>query len=125
MKRVKPLIKKSLVTLFGILGIGTLTACYGVVVNYDGEFIEGCVRFENTAVEGITVSVYDGDELVKSTTTDKDGYYSLYLREGNYRIVFEDKVDDGVNYKTLEKELVTGKIKSDEIITFDAELEKE
>ena len=127
MKRVKPLVKKSLITLAGILGIGTLTACYWVVVNYDYTLVEGKVKFEETGVSGIKITVYDEEgNIFTETYTEEDGTYSIALTEGKYKFVFEDVDNDGVNYKKTElSELInTTEINQHEIKNVDVDLEK-
>ncbi len=64
----------------------------------------GTVRDEATGIglSGVSVSVYSGDPLVASTTTNADGWYNIdksaQLEEGKYDIVFSL---DGYNSSTL------------------------
>ncbi len=106
MKKIKWNLKKTGVTLLGILGIGTLTSCYGMPPNPSSSFIEGKIKSGSEAsIPGIEVSLFDKDGLlVSETISDKDGNYAICIfSDGKYILKFKDI--DGIEngkYKTLE-----------------------
>ena len=105
-KKIKWNLKKTGVTLLGILGIGTLTSCYGMPPNQKASFIEGKIKSgSEKTIPGIEVSLFDKDGLFLSKTiSDKDGNYAICIFSlGKYILKFKDI--DGIEngkYKTLE-----------------------
>jgi len=98
-------------SVLAVLGIGTLTSCYGMAPNYAG--IQGNVTTtkdsdgngENDPVQGISVRVIDSDgrEIDKSTTNESGNYYlSTSAQDSEVTVVFEDA--DGA-FKTQSKKI--------------------
>lgn len=92
--------KKITGTALGILGIGTLTSCYGVIE--DTEYfdlhgkITGSTNGTTLPVEGIEVAlrgksdIYESEEAL-STSSNKDGEFNLYdVTAGTYTLTFID-----------------------------------
>ncbi len=106
MKKISWTAKKTFATAMGILGIGTLTSCYGMPPNQNNSYIEGQVKNGTSAesvVKGIKVTLLDseGNEMY-STTSDENGFYSFNVLTGGYSVKFEDV--DGIEpeYETQE-----------------------
>lgn len=81
-------------TVLGVLGIGTLTSCYGVI---EDEFdvygtVTGSVDGTVQPIEGISVELQNLTYNTKETkTTRTNGYYEFtLLEEGDYQLTFTD-----------------------------------
>lgn len=128
MKKIKWNLKKTGVTLLGILGIGTLTSCYGMPPNPSSSFIEGKIKSGSEAsIPGIEVSLFDKDGLlVSETISDKDGNYAICIfSDGKYILKFKDI--DGIEngkYKTLEMPVNVENIDSSTLIIKNVVLDK-
>lgn len=75
--------KKVCASALTILGIGTLTSCYGVIENYSG--ISGTVTGntdQDAGIEGIKVDLYKDGNLISSDYTDIRGRFFLDFEEG-------------------------------------------
>lgn len=128
MKKIKWNLKKTGVTLLGILGIGTLTSCYGMPPNPSSSFIEGKIKSGSEAsIPGIEVSLFDKEGLlVSETISDKDGNYAICIfSDGKYILKFKDI--DGIEngkYKTLEMPVNVENIDSSTLIIKNVVLDK-
>ena len=98
--------KKIFTAVLGVLGIGTITSCYGVPDNY-AYTIQGCVRGRDNGkelpIEGIKVTF--GHFNGKTTWTDEEGFYEINLSDdfhGEFPLSFTD-VDGEKNGKWKEK----------------------
>lgn len=75
--------------------VSTLNNMYSLLNETDkettGSGISGMISFEQTAVSGATIKVYDKDgyEVVKQSTTNEAGSYAFDLPNGNYDITVE------------------------------------
>ena len=124
--------KKALTSLMTVMGIGTLTSCYGMPIYCGNAALYGYVAssedYQKDCIEGIKVTVFYEDKEIGTALTDKDGYYSIEL-DGNYynfydenfRVKFSD-VDGDKNGSFKEK---TIEISFDMDMQQDMVLEKE
>lgn len=86
--------KKILGTVLGILGIGTLTSCYGMPE--DGFYdifgtVQGKINGTLQAIPGIQVEVKDSEGYKYNDKTDSKGKFSIRdVFEGNCTITFTD-----------------------------------
>ncbi len=85
--------KKTFTSILTLLGIGTLTSCYGMAPNYAR--LEGTVTSKdgNKAVSGIRVRALDSDGLeLDSTETMEGGMYYLNTKAlgSKVKVLFED-----------------------------------
>mgnify|MGYP003571341201 CR=1 FL=1 len=88
--------KRIVTTICTILGIGTLTSCYGMIED-DYEFdiygtVTGKINGAETAIKGIAVAISKtGSDNDKITLTDSDGWFEFReLTEGTYTLTFND-----------------------------------
>ena len=100
--------KRIVGTVLGILGIGTLTSCYGVPEDmYDilGE-VKGTVNGTEQAIPNIAVAAYDdNDAKLAEAKTDANGKFALAeLEAGTYRLTFTD-IDGEENGSFAQKEV--------------------
>ena len=99
--------KRIVGTVLGILGIGTLTSCYGVPEDmYDilGE-VKGTVNGTEQAIPNIAVAAYDSDAKMAEAKTDANGKFALAeLEAGTYRFTFTD-IDGEENGSFAQKEV--------------------
>lgn len=103
--------KRIVGTVLGILGIGTLTSCYGVIedeLEYEiyGN-VKGNINGTEQPVKNIVVQLYnDGSSESKDvTTTDSDGWYEFRgLAEGTYTLKFSDTDGDANGGSFAQKE---------------------
>ena len=99
--------KRIVGTVLGILGIGTLTSCYGVPEDmYDilGE-VKGTVNGTEQAIPNIAVAAYDNDAKMAEAKTDANGKFALAeLEAGTYRLTFTD-IDGEENGSFAQKEV--------------------
>lgn len=109
--------KRILGTIFGILGIGTLTSCYGVVEDefeYDvyGK-VQGKIDGTTQPVKGIIVEVSRTTSDEKQLTyTDSDGWFEFRdLYEGSYIVKFTDT--DGAENGSFKQKTERVALKSD------------
>ena len=104
MKKLTITWKKILGIIFGVLGVGTLTSCYGMPINDFYKTVEGQVFGDTdsnpeTPDEPVSnVKVCINDEEVG--TTDSEGRFSVYTEgpDGKYKFSLED-VDGDTNGK--------------------------
>lgn len=94
-------------TILGVLGIGTLTSCYGMPENYYS--IKGTVtgKIDGTTqpIEGIEVRVCDSDGYYGTEHTDSSGKFAFESElEGTYEITLKD-VDGPENGSFTEKKI--------------------
>ncbi|WP_407427704.1 SdrD B-like domain-containing protein [Treponema sp.] len=96
--------------IFGILGIGTLTSCYGVI---EDEFeydiygnVKGNVNGTEQAIKDIVVQLsVKQSETFKTVTTDSDGWYEFRgLTAGDYTLKFTDTDGDANGGSFAQKE---------------------
>ena len=98
--------KKILGTILGILGIGTLTSCYGMPE--DGFYtysctVKGKINGTEQPIEGILVNVKDSEGYEYKDKTNSEGKISLSdIFEGKCTITFTD-VDGAENGSFAEK----------------------
>lgn len=104
--------KRIVGTILGILGIGTLTSCYGVYEEYAYYDIygnvKGAVNGTEQPLKGISVVLYEGNDATKSTLTDTDGWYEFHdLRMGSYKLRFTDidGKENGGNFKAKDYDI--------------------
>ena len=87
--------KRIVGTILGILGIGTLTSCYGVPEDefyYDiyGK-VTGNINGTEKPIEDICVELYKNGKFNKAIHTDSDGWYEFRELEGTtYMVRFSD-----------------------------------
>ena len=106
--------KKIVGTVLGILGIGTLTSCYGVYEDETGFDVYGNV-FGNVngtqvVIPDIVVQISNNSSDFKDIiTTDSAGFYAFReLEEGDYTLRFSD-TDGAKNHgKFAQKEFGAG-----------------
>lgn len=105
--------KKISASILAVLGIGTLTSCYGVVESYNTVYgkVSGDSDGDgiNEPVSGIKVEFISGNETIASSFSSKDDDYCFdiddsYGSEG--KVVFTD-VDGAENgtWNSTEKEI--------------------
>ena len=113
--RINWTFKRIIGTIFGILGIGTLTSCYGVAEDDEYSSVHGTVRGKidgnEQPIEGIEVALRGtniyGDSVARSSSTNRYGNYYLFdIDEGKYSLNFID-VDGSENgsFKSTKKEI--------------------
>ena len=102
--------KRIIGVILGVLGIGTLTSCYGVI---EDEFeysiygqVKGKINGTEQAIEGIAVALYNTAGGARNITlTDSDGWYDFRALEGgSYTITYTD-IDGDKNGSFKQKEL--------------------
>ncbi len=110
--------KKIITSLMTVMGVGTLTSCYGMPAHYGTPAVFGYVssseNYEKDGIKGIKVTVKDGDTVIGTAITDKDGYYSIdlpgtwYCESDSYTLEACD-IDGSENgsYKSFTKEIFT------------------
>lgn len=99
--------KKILGTVLGILGIGTLTSCYGMPEDFYSisGTVKGKINGTTQAIPGIQVAVKDSKGYTGTEKTDSDGKFSISdLFDGNCTVTFTD-VDGDENGSFKEKTL--------------------
>ncbi len=121
--------KKIATSVLTVLGIGTLTSCYGMVPNRAFLFVNGKISSrENSgaSIRGIKVELRDGDKIIDTDFSDEDGEYCLGF-EDDYlgiplSISFSD-VDGNENgrFKNQTREIKLEQFET----TVDAELESD
>ena len=103
MSKTKSLIRKIITLVLGVLGIGTITSCYGMPPNEDENSFSGTVFAhwfdEETGeslrdpLENVRVSLRSIDRglLLDIDRTDEEGRYSVYAysQGENAELVFE------------------------------------
>ena len=101
--------KRIVTSVFTVLGIGTLTSCYGMAPNYAR--VEGTVTSseDNAPVQGISVRAVDSNGVeLDQTTTLEGGMYYLNTRAlgSKVKVVFEDlDGDENGSFKNQSKEI--------------------
>ena len=121
--------KKIATSVLTVLGIGTLTSCYGMVPNRAFLFVNGKISSrENSgaSIRGIKVELRDGENAIASGLSDESGEYCLVF-EDDYlglplSISFSD-VDGNENgrFKNQTREIKLEQFET----TMDAELESD
>ncbi|MCR4953929.1 MAG: hypothetical protein K6A43_07625 [Treponema sp.] len=108
MQKLKITWQKIVATVLGLLGIGTLTSCYGVIDPFDHTIVSGQVYGDidnnpKTPDEPIpNIKVCVNDEEV--TRTYSDGSFTTDLIDaGIYKLSFED--DDGTENGEFKKSI--------------------
>ncbi|MBR1403032.1 MAG: radical SAM-associated putative lipoprotein [Treponema sp.] len=108
--------KRIIGTIFGILGIGTLTSCYGVpedIEYYDiGGKVKGKIDGTEQPIKGIEVALRGvsstyGSDVSRSSATNRNGEFSFSdLTSGTYTVTYID-VDgtDNGSFKTASKQI--------------------
>lgn len=102
--------KKILTSALTVLGIGTLTSCYGMPANGLGCSVFGNVSSENASdgISGIKVTLKDGDKIIASDVTNASGNYDIMCSEEysgrNFTLEFSD-IDGNENgaYENQQK----------------------
>ena len=88
MTKINMIWRKIITSVLTILGIGTLTACYGAVPGWysfsgrvtTGEDSDGDGK--NDGIKGIKVELSKDGNVLSSETTDDDGSFLLYTNSG-------------------------------------------
>ena len=91
--------QKIVTSVLTVLGIGTLTACYGVMPGYSGVY--GRVTTgadededgEKDGIQGIKVQLVRGSEILDGTTSGTDGSFDLNsdtISEVECELIFTD-----------------------------------
>ncbi|MBQ9207047.1 MAG: radical SAM-associated putative lipoprotein [Treponema sp.] len=100
--------KRIVGTVLGILGIGTLTSCYGVYEENEFDVygtVKGNINGTEQAIKGIPVVLYRGSDAKDSKVTDSDGWYEFRdLTEGSYTLRFTD-IDGEENGSFKQKDV--------------------
>nr|MBP3282343.1 carboxypeptidase regulatory-like domain-containing protein [Treponema sp.] len=96
--------KKITGTILGVLGIGTLVSCYGMVEDDDLSVYGTVTNSDGGKIKGIEVTLKNssGNGTEKTTTSDYGKYEFSYLSEGSYTLTFKD-VDGSDNGSYKEK----------------------
>lgn len=98
MKKViqcKKILRRTITSLLSVLGIGTLTACYGVLPGcfyYDGRVTSGVDSDgdgEKDGIKGIKVELSQNGHVIESTETDCEG--NFFIPVGEYEINWDEK----------------------------------
>ncbi|MBB5217785.1 hypothetical protein DYE49_08460 [Treponema rectale] len=122
--------KKISASILAVLGIGTLTSCYGVVESYNTVYgkVSGDSDGDgvNEPVGGIKIDFVSDNETVASSYSSMDGEYYIDIDDSfssKGKLVFTD-VDGEKNgkWKTLEKEI---NLDTDDICKFDVTLDSD
>lgn len=109
--------KRILGTVFGILGIGTLTSCYGCIdpeMSYDiyGK-VDGKIDGTRQGIKELSVFLYRDGKAYKTTFTDNDGYFEFRnLSDDNYKVRITD-VDGDKNGKFNSRDIDCGFLTGD------------
>lgn len=124
MKKIKSTCKKVITTLLGLLGVGTLTSCYGCFFP-DDFFLQGTITGdingdgiieETEYVPGI--QVYVDDETEFSISSENGTYYTGTIYPGTHTITFKDA--DGAENGDFKDQTIEIEIKEDDTYaTFD------
>ncbi len=129
--------KKVVTSVFAVLGVGTLTSCYGVIDPSSVPGVAGTVTSaktteenEGTPIEGIKITMQTPDGTVLgTTTTESDGsYYFELSTEGysdsgkQYTLIFEDV--DGKANGSFKKKIDTVTIDLYQTVLKNVELEE-
>ena len=96
--------KKITGTILGVLGIGTLVSCYGMVEDDDLSLCGTVTDSAGGKIKGIEVTLKNssGSKTETTTTSDSGTYEFAYLSEGSYTLNFKD-VDGSENGSYKEK----------------------
>ncbi|MBR1614946.1 MAG: radical SAM-associated putative lipoprotein [Treponema sp.] len=96
--------KKITGTILGVLGIGTLVSCYGMVEDDDLSVYGTVTNSDGGKIKGIEVTLKksSGNKTETTTTSDSGTYEFAYLSEGSYTLNFKD-VDGSENGSYKEK----------------------
>lgn len=119
--------KKIVSTVLGILGIGTLTSCYGVVPYRDSKLITGRIMGDidgdnvTEPVPNISVSISAGDYSSYTFETNDEGVFYLDLQSpsgavGQVKFAARDEDgDENGSFKTYTDTIIINE-DSDQII---------
>ena len=83
----KKIIRRMVTSLLSVLGIGTLTACYGVYPGYFYYYgrvtsgVDADGDGEKDGIKGIKVELSQNGHLIESTETDEDGTFYISYDE--------------------------------------------
>lgn len=73
--------------------VAALESFNGVIFNDTN--LNGAKESGEVGIEGLTVSIYDNNGLVASTTTDSGGLYNINVQDGLYRIQVDNYAEFG------------------------------